>query len=98
MEGDRATGPGVFDMKAGIVILAEALALVAHPENVSVLITSDEEVGSTTSRGLIEREVARSGAVLVLEPSLDGALKVARKGAASTDSRSRPRSARRARA
>ena len=76
----RATGPGVFDMKAGIVIMAAALERVAHPGEVAVLLTSDEEVGSITSRALIEREAARAGTVLVLEPSLDGALKIARRG------------------
>ncbi|WP_217645636.1 M20 family metallopeptidase [Microbacterium sp. cf046] len=80
LDGDRATGPGVFDMKAGIVIMAEALALAAHSGKVAVLLTSDEETGSATSRGLIEREAARAGSVLVLEPSLDGAVKVARRG------------------
>ncbi|MDQ0727326.1 M20 family metallopeptidase [Microbacterium sp. W4I20] len=80
LEGDDATGPGVFDMKAGIVIVAEALEQVARRGAVSVLLTSDEETGSLTSRGLIEREAARAGTVLVLEPSLDGALKIARRG------------------
>lgn len=80
IDGDRATGPGVFDMKAGIVIMAEALERVARPREVAVLLTSDEEVGSLTSRALIEREATRSGTVLVLEPSLDGALKIARRG------------------
>lgn len=78
--GDRATGPGVFDMKAGIVIMAEALQVVSQPHEVAVLLTSDEEIGSVTSRGLVEREAARAGSVLVLEPSLDGAVKVARRG------------------
>ncbi|KQR40543.1 hypothetical protein ASF80_10745 [Microbacterium sp. Leaf159] len=80
LDGDRATGPGVFDMKAGIVIMAAALEKVARPGEIAVLLTSDEEVGSTTSRALIEREAARAGTVLVLEPSLDGALKIARRG------------------
>lgn len=80
VDGDRATGPGVFDMKAGIVIMAAALELVARPGEVAVLLTSDEEIGSLTSRALIEREAARAGTVLVLEPSLDGALKIARRG------------------
>lgn len=80
VDGDSATGPGVFDMKAGIVIMAAALARVAAPGEVAVLLSSDEEVGSLTSRALIEREAARAGTVLVLEPSLDGALKIARRG------------------
>lgn len=80
VEDDIATGPGVFDMKAGIVIMAAALARIANPAGVAVLLTSDEEVGSLTSRALIEREAARAGSVLVLEPSLDGALKIARRG------------------
>lgn len=80
VDGDRATGPGVFDMKAGIVIMAAALELIARPGEVAVLLTGDEETGSLTSRALIEREAARAGTVLVLEPSLDGALKIARRG------------------
>jgi glutamate carboxypeptidase len=80
VDGDRATGPGVFDMKAGIVIMAEALARAARPQDVGVLITSDEEIGSPTSRHLIEREAARSDAVLLLEPSMGGAVKTTRKG------------------
>ncbi|CAH0293489.1 Adenosylhomocysteinase [Stenotrophomonas lactitubi] len=67
-------------MKAGIVIMAAALEKVARPGEIAVLLTSDEEVGSTTSRALIERGAARAGTVLVLEPSLDGALKIARRG------------------
>lgn len=78
--GDRATGPGVFDMKSGIVVMAEAVARLKHPEHVAVLLTADEEVGSTTSRAIIEREARRAGSVLVLEPSLDGAIKNARRG------------------
>lgn len=77
--GDRVTGPGTFDMKAGLVIVAEAL-LLAKRTDVAVLVTSDEEVGSITSRPIIEREAAAAGAVLVIEPSLDGALKSARRG------------------
>lgn len=80
LDGDRITGPGTFDMKAGIVIMAEALAQVRHPEDVAILLTSDEETGSATSRAIIEREARRCGSVLVLEPSLDGAVKIARRG------------------
>lgn len=77
----RATGPGVFDMKAGIVQAIHALALLDDPSAVEVLITADEEVGSETSRELIEQRAQHCGAVLVLEPSAPGgALKIARKG------------------
>jgi glutamate carboxypeptidase len=80
IENGRATGPGVFDMKAGIVLMWMALrALKERP--VTVLLTSDEEAGSTSSRDRIEAEAGKSQAVLVLEPSLPGgALKTARKG------------------
>lgn len=80
--GDRATGPGVFDMKAGLVAAFEAVALCADPGAVSLLVTGDEEIGSPTSRALIEKVAADCAAVLVLEPSLDGAVKTARKGGA----------------
>ena len=77
----RATGPGVLDMKAGIVQMFAALAALPDPSRVAVLLTCDEETGSTTSRELIEEQAARSGAVLVCEPGTpDGELKVARKG------------------
>src|SRR5262249_43238883 len=54
-----ASGPGVFDMKAGIVQLLTAVELVADRSRVSVLLTGDEEVGSRTSRALIEQEARR---------------------------------------
>lgn len=79
--GAVATGPGVCDMKAGIVQMFTALRLLANVSRVGVLLTCDEESGSGTSRALIERQARRSGAVLVCEPSTpDGQLKVARKG------------------
>ena len=82
IENNRATGPGVFDMKAGIVLMQSALrALRPIPRPVTILLTSDEEIGSPSSRELIEREARLATAVLVLEPSLPGgALKTARKG------------------
>lgn len=83
-ESGRARGPGAFDMKAGIVAAVGALERLrgtAALESVSVLITGDEETGSSTSRPLIEQEALRSSAVLVGEPSLHGAVKVARRGA-----------------
>lgn len=77
----KATGPGVFDMKGGIVIAIHAVAELADRSGVEVLFTSDEEVGSDTSRELIEERARACGNVLVFEPSADGgALKTARKG------------------
>jgi glutamate carboxypeptidase len=81
-------GPGVYDMKAGLVIALQALRALGPSLAASVvfLCTSDEEVGSTTSRALIEGEARRADAVLVLEPSLEtapppmGGLKTGRKG------------------
>lgn len=80
VDGGRATGPGVFDMKAGIVQLFAALRLLPSPERVAVLLTSDEEIGAPSSRALIEDTARGCRAVLVPEPSADGALKTARKG------------------
>lgn len=81
ISGDRAIGPGVFDMKAGILLMWVALRNLGPTHNVTVLLTSDEEVGSTSSRALIEREASGAKAVLVFEPSLPGGrLKTARKG------------------
>jgi glutamate carboxypeptidase len=78
---DQITGPGVFDMKAGIVQIAHALAFVDDPGGVEVLLTSDEEIGSGTSRALIEERALAAGAVLVFEPAgHNGAVKTARKG------------------
>jgi glutamate carboxypeptidase len=77
---DRATGPGAFDMKAGLVQGLHALSLLPDLTGVRVLITTDEEVGSPTSRALIEETVRGAAAALVLEPSAAGALKSARKG------------------
>jgi len=77
----RATGPGVFDMKAGIVQAIHAVAVLADRSGVEILITSDEEIGSGASRALIEERAVACGRVLVCEPSADGgALKIARKG------------------
>jgi glutamate carboxypeptidase len=80
IDGDRATGPGAFDMKAGIVQGLHALSLLPDLTGVRVLITTDEEIGSPTSRALIEESARGAAAALVLEPSASGALKSARKG------------------
>ena len=82
----RLHGPGVFDMKAGIAIgmlatraLLECEASIPH--RIVMLWTTDEEIGSESSRQAIEEEASRSAAVLVLEPSLPGgAVKTSRKG------------------
>ncbi len=77
----RATGPGVFDMLGGIVQALHGLAALDDRSGVEILISADEEVGSTASRPLIEERAAACGAVLVLEPSADGGLlKTGRKG------------------
>lgn len=78
-----ASGPGVFDMKAGIVQALAAIPLVDRQGGVTLLLTSDEEVGSASSRALIEEHARTASAVLVCEPSADGgAVKIARKGVA----------------
>lgn len=79
------TGPGCFDMKAGLVQLFHALASLDDLDGVTVLVTSDEEAGSADSRALIEDEARRTGAVLVLEAAENGALKTERKGASLYD-------------
>lgn len=83
----KAYGPGAFDMKAGIVqalFALEALQQLQTPLNKRIVFlwTSDEEIGSDSSRKLIETEARRSDAVFVLEPSFGprGLVKTARKG------------------
>lgn len=85
VEDGVVTGPGCFDMKAGLVM---ALHAVAGLDGVTMLVTGDEEIGSPSSRALIEEESRAAGAVLVLEASADGgALKVERKGVSLYDIR-----------
>ncbi len=90
----RMYGPGVYDMKGGVMmalLAVRALRAVAPAlmPRVVLLLTSDEETGSLTSRSVIEELARRSEAVLVLEPSMptSGELKTARKGSATFDLR-----------
>lgn len=80
VDGDKATGPGSFDMKAGIVQAFYAVHALGNPDGIQILITGDEETGSASSRSAIEKLAAEVEAVLVLEASLDGAFKTSRKG------------------
>jgi glutamate carboxypeptidase len=92
--GDRATGPGCLDMKAGLVQIFHALSLLPQRESLCVLITGDEELGSPTSRELIESEARRASATLVLEPAGPaGAVKLERKGVSIYDVEIRGRAA-----
>ncbi|MBO3748048.1 M20 family metallopeptidase [Streptosporangiaceae bacterium NEAU-GS5] len=76
-----ARGPGVFDMKAGLVQMFHALSALPSLDGVSILIVGDEERGSPTSRPLIEEAARGLEATFVLEASADGgALKTTRKG------------------
>jgi glutamate carboxypeptidase len=87
LAGGKAYGPGTFDMKAGIVQALFALQALQHAEislrkRLVFLWTSDEEIGSESSRKFFETEARRSDAVFVLEPAFGprGLLKTARKG------------------
>jgi glutamate carboxypeptidase len=84
---NKLTGPGVLDMKSGIGLMLHALAALQAwhgglPRPVTVLLVSDEEVGSESSRPITESLAKKAAAVLVLEPSYGrhGAVKTARKG------------------
>jgi glutamate carboxypeptidase len=83
----RASGPGTLDMKSGLTMLMLAIEALQErhgrvPRPVTVLLTSDEEVGSRSSRELIQRLAKNAAAALVVEPAagLKGALKTSRKG------------------
>jgi glutamate carboxypeptidase len=84
-DGDRLYGPGLFDMKGGAYLALEAFRQVARDRSaklpVTFVFTPDEEVGSPTSRDIIEREAKGARYVLVTEPARDGGkIVTARKG------------------
>ncbi|WP_438289813.1 M20 family metallopeptidase [Streptomyces sp. HUAS TT7] len=84
VEGGHATGPGVFDMLGGLVQAIHGLAALEDRTGVEILVTADEEVGSHSSRALIEERALACGAVLVFEGAADGGgLKTGRKGCGS---------------
>jgi glutamate carboxypeptidase len=92
ISGGRAWGPGTFDMKGGLVLALFAVdalkaAGITPAKKLVFLWTSDEEIGSESSRRTITSEARRSDAVLVLEPSFgrDGRLKTARKGVGTAE-------------
>ncbi|HEV8593100.1 MAG TPA: M20 family metallopeptidase [Pyrinomonadaceae bacterium] len=85
IEDGKLFGCGVFDMKANIVFLLEALRYFAetgtHGANpITILLSCDEEVGSETGREIVEREARNAERCLVLEPSAAGSVKTGRKG------------------
>lgn len=81
VEDGHATGPGVFDMLGGLVQAIHGLAALEDRSGVEILVTADEEVGSRSSRALIEERALACGAVLVFEGAADGGgLKTGRKG------------------
>jgi glutamate carboxypeptidase len=86
VNGEKAHGPGIHDMKAGSFIAFHAVRSILQqqvrtPRPITLLLTPDEEVGSPTSRDVIEREAAQSAYVLIPEPAGPGGAAVtARKG------------------
>lgn len=86
IEGDKAFGPGIYDMKTGFLYTVEVIKAMQRfnmpmKKRLVIICNSDEETGSLSSRALIEEEARKSAYVLVLEPSArGGALKTSRKG------------------
>ncbi len=84
-EGELAFGPGIFDMKGGIVIAYYAFQLLKEHElnhsNITLLLNTDEEEGSESSRELIEREAKDASCAFILEPAgPENSLKTKRRG------------------
>jgi glutamate carboxypeptidase len=88
-DGDRLYGPGIYDMKAGVLMALEAMKLatkMGHNLPIDLLIVPDEEVGSKSSRPLIEALARNAAFALVVEPARDGGkIVTARKGVGMFD-------------
>jgi len=86
VEGKRAYGPGVVDMKSSLVELLYAIKALQHSgsnsgENIEIILNGDEEIGSPSSRALIEERAEGKEYALVMEPARkDGSLVMARRG------------------
>ena len=82
VDGDRAYGPGTYDMKGCLVLLVEALRVGGDGRRaLKVFLTADEEMGSRTARPHLEREAQGCAAAFIVEPpGASGNLKTARKG------------------
>ncbi len=89
VDGNKILGPGVSDMKAGLVTIIYALKALeninfTNYKEIIVIIGGDEEIGSSTSKQLYEKEAANADACFVFEPGrADGSLVTARKGVGS---------------
>jgi glutamate carboxypeptidase len=81
VEGDRAYGPGSYDMKGGLVVMLEAIRIAGPRRALRVVLTADEEIGSPSARDTLARAAQGAAAALVCEPPTSrGDLKTARKG------------------